>query len=109
MSQLGTFLTQIGYEMNKDYISKNLCEYRFKTITTCFGSCFLKKEVKKNHEKDGLNGSFKSPMIIGLWSPFFHFMPIPIGFSKERFYFRNPALPKPYASEQFQPPARLLS
>ena len=35
------------YELNKDYIAKNLCENRDKPQMKCCGKCYLRKQLKK--------------------------------------------------------------
>lgn len=35
------------YEVNKDYIAKQLCENRAKPKMHCNGKCYLKKQLKK--------------------------------------------------------------
>ena len=41
------YLVILNYEMNKDYIAKNLCENRNKPCCCCHGKCFLKKQLAK--------------------------------------------------------------
>jgi len=44
-------LVKIGmvawYQVNKDYIAKNLCENRNKPQMKCCGKCYLRKQLKK--------------------------------------------------------------
>ncbi len=40
------------YELNKDYISKNLCENKAKPMLHCNGKCHLKKELAKQDKKE---------------------------------------------------------
>lgn len=47
------------YELNKDYIARNLCENRDKPQMKCCGKCYLKKQLKKADEQD--NGSTQAP------------------------------------------------
>jgi hypothetical protein len=44
------------YEMNKDYISKNLCENRGNPKMKCCGKCYLKKQLKKAGDNTDANG-----------------------------------------------------
>ena len=44
------------YEMNKDYISKNLCENRGNPKMKCCGKCYLKKQLKKAEDNTDANG-----------------------------------------------------
>lgn len=41
----------LDYQINKDYISKNLCENRNHPERKCCGKCYLKKQLN-NTEKD---------------------------------------------------------
>lgn len=40
------------YQVNKDYISKNLCENRDKPKMKCCGKCYLKKKLSKVDNKE---------------------------------------------------------
>lgn len=42
------YLIVLNYELNKDYIEKNLCENRNKPKCCCHGKCYLKKQLEKN-------------------------------------------------------------
>lgn len=41
-----------NYEINKEYISRNLCENKEKPKSNCNGKCHLAKELKKQDKKD---------------------------------------------------------
>jgi hypothetical protein len=41
-----------NYEMNKDYISKNLCENRNKPKMHCNGKCHLRKQLAAQEKKE---------------------------------------------------------
>ncbi len=44
-----------SFELNRDYIAKNLCINRFDKIPVCKGQCFLNKELnkeQKDHKKN---------------------------------------------------------
>jgi len=41
-----------NYEINKEYISKNLCENKAKPKLKCNGKCHLVKELKKQDKKE---------------------------------------------------------
>jgi len=41
-----------NYEVNKDYISKNLCENKAKPEMHCNGKCHLKKQLQKEDKKE---------------------------------------------------------
>jgi hypothetical protein len=40
------------YQVNKDYISRNLCENRDKPKMKCCGKCYLKKKLSKVDNKE---------------------------------------------------------
>jgi hypothetical protein len=40
-----------GYEINKDYIAKNLCINRMKPCSCCKGKCFLGKKLSKDEDQ----------------------------------------------------------
>lgn len=44
------------YELNKDYIAKNLCENRDKPKMKCCGKCYLRKQLKKAEDGNEANG-----------------------------------------------------
>jgi hypothetical protein len=44
------------YELNKDYIAKNLCENRDKPQMKCCGKCCLRKQLKKADDGTDANG-----------------------------------------------------
>ncbi len=45
-------LIMADYEMNKEFIAKNLCENKEKPKSTCNGKCHLAKELKKQDKKE---------------------------------------------------------
>lgn len=45
-------LVLANYEINKEYISKNLCENKAKPKSSCNGKCHLAKELKKQDKKE---------------------------------------------------------
>ncbi len=42
----------VYYEMNKTYISQELCKNRMRPGSTCHGKCYLKKMLKKTETPD---------------------------------------------------------
>jgi len=55
LTQMGNrYLVMLNYEMNKSYISKNLCENRSKPKSCCHGKCYLKKQLAKADKEEGL-------------------------------------------------------
>ena len=51
------FLPLINYAINKEYISKVLCENRNKPQMHCNGKCHLNKELKKAASEESGNNS----------------------------------------------------
>jgi hypothetical protein len=49
---LSRLLIIASYEINKDYISKNLCENKNKPKMHCNGKCHLNKQLSKQEKKD---------------------------------------------------------
>ncbi|UZR96387.1 hypothetical protein [Chondrinema litorale] len=41
-----------SFKINQEYIARNLCEKRDEAITMCYGSCYLKKKLKKTEESN---------------------------------------------------------
>jgi hypothetical protein len=44
-------LVILGYEINKDYITKNLCVNRAKPCSCCKGKCFLGKKLASDEDQ----------------------------------------------------------
>jgi len=44
------------WELNRDYVAKNLCENRNKPQMKCCGKCYLKKQLKKADDNTDTNG-----------------------------------------------------
>jgi hypothetical protein len=44
----------LNYEINKEYISKNLCENKDKPMLHCDGHCHLKKQLDKEDRNEQL-------------------------------------------------------
>jgi hypothetical protein len=42
----------VNYELNKEYISKNLCENKAKPMMHCNGKCHLRKQLQKEDKKE---------------------------------------------------------
>jgi hypothetical protein len=61
----------LNYEVNKDYISKVLCENKEKKELHCEGKCHLKKELQKEEKKESTpTGSSKEKFEITLFHSF---------------------------------------
>ena len=48
------FVVLLDFELNKDYIIKNLCENRSKPKICCKGKCFLKKQLQKADKEENI-------------------------------------------------------
>ncbi len=53
----GSLLQLAAFELNKDFIAKNLCENRSKPMSHCNGKCHLKKEIQKEEQRKESSGS----------------------------------------------------
>ncbi|MGH2643306.1 MAG: hypothetical protein ACRDE2_05110 [Chitinophagaceae bacterium] len=95
-----------GYEINKSFITQNLCVNRDDPAMHCDGKCFLNKQLEQNQQRQNDdNGTVGSKIDLLLFSV--NNMPV---FSKilhsSTFIFPNPKsvyLPAVY-SEFFRPP-----
>ncbi len=45
-------ITYVGFYLNQDYITQNLCENRYKPVVMCHGKCVLKDATAQNHENE---------------------------------------------------------
>jgi hypothetical protein len=45
----------LDYQVNKDYIAKNICENRNRPEMKCEGRCYLCKKLRKEEKKDQEN------------------------------------------------------
>jgi hypothetical protein len=55
-----------GYEVNKDYIAKNLCVNRAKPAMKCNGKCHMHKlmQAQEKRENKGVPGAKNIPQIV---------------------------------------------
>jgi hypothetical protein len=51
------YLVILDYQLNKDFISNNLCENRNKPKCHCCGKCYLKKQLAKTDKEQGTNNT----------------------------------------------------
>jgi hypothetical protein len=49
---MGSSITLLAYELNKDFIAKNLCVNKMKPKLHCNGKCHLMKELKKEEKRN---------------------------------------------------------
>jgi len=52
LQSASSLLIVANYTINRDYISKNLCENRAKPNMHCNGKCHLKKQLQKEEKKE---------------------------------------------------------
>ncbi|MBL7890082.1 MAG: hypothetical protein JNL24_11030 [Bacteroidia bacterium] len=95
-----------NYEINKEYISKNLCENKEKPKSTCNGKCHLAKELKKQDKKDNsVPVSQKEKFEVQYFSEFLVDQRSFISFLENRSYFSYSIIPySNYLDSIFQPP-----
>jgi hypothetical protein len=51
-----TFIV-LNFQINREYVAKNLCEKKEVENNCCQGSCHLKKELKKEEKKEQVPGA----------------------------------------------------
>src|SRR5277367_1944336 len=64
---LSKWAIYFSYQINKDYISKNLCENRMKPGCCCHGKCYLAKQLAKdqnNQQSAGKNAQKEEVSLI---------------------------------------------
>jgi len=101
------------YEVNKDYIAKNLCVNRNKPELKCCGKCYLKKQLNKaDQQTDDKQAPSKNSRI----SIEAFVIPAPVkirAFYNEELSIFNPGYQKMYGSVYegsiFHPPSVLFS
>ena len=42
----------ISFNLNRDYIAKNLCENRYRPVLNCKGNCVLMKKMKQEEKQE---------------------------------------------------------
>ena len=52
LQSAGKLFVMANYQINKDFISKNLCVNKAKPIMKCNGKCHLKKQLEKEDKKE---------------------------------------------------------
>jgi hypothetical protein len=57
LHSMSSLVIVAGFQLNRNYISKNLCENRAKPKLHCNGKCHLMKELKKEDKTEKSNGS----------------------------------------------------
>ena len=57
MQTFSKMIVLLGYEWNKDYISKNLCVNRDKPKSCCHGKCYLNKKLVQDEQPQSNSGT----------------------------------------------------
>ena len=46
------YFVMLSFQLNRDYISKNLCENRYRPQLHCKGNCVLMKKIKQEQQQE---------------------------------------------------------
>lgn len=60
-------LTALSFELNRDFIARNLCINKSNPDSPCKGCCYLKKEIEQNRAHQSSN-SGQEDKLTQLWS-----------------------------------------
>jgi hypothetical protein len=52
MQNFGKFLILVNFELNRAYITKNLCVKKEDPNNCCKGKCYLKKQIEQEEKKE---------------------------------------------------------
>lgn len=92
------------FEIQREFIAQNLCENRLKPLSTCFGKCYLKKQLKKEEKSESANNVWKvkseTLFVEKAFEPVFHWIAI----LEQATYHYWPEHGKHLHLEIFQPP-----
>src|SRR4051812_14025712 len=70
LNSLNRVFIVVGYELNKDYITKVFCINREQPRLHCNGQCHLKKQLMKAEEKENMAGHHpKEKFEFTYWMP----------------------------------------
>lgn len=71
LQSASSLLILANYSINRDYISKNLCENRAKPNMHCNGKCHLKKQLQKEDKKENApSGNLKNKSELQFFSAY---------------------------------------
>ena len=74
MQSLSQLFIYLNFQMNREYIAKNLCENRKKPKSCCKGKCYLKKQLAKQAKQEKAQILLKEKFeIIAQGKSLFHF------------------------------------
>jgi hypothetical protein len=68
LQSAGKLIVVLDYQLNKDYISKNLCENKARPKMHCNGKCHLRKQLQKEEKKENNNNAMKERSEVQLFS-----------------------------------------
>ena len=68
LASMNKSLIYFSYQVNKDFISKHLCENRDKPQLHCNGKCQFVKKLKEDEKRDNLPVNIKNNFEIQLYS-----------------------------------------
>ena len=101
----------VDYAINKEYISKNLCENRSKPKLNCNGKCHLMKQLKKagaENQTDGTTSKGSSNQEENCFhvNSLFNFNSTVLVSQSNKFYLKTISnlLPSNYLQDIFHPP-----
>jgi hypothetical protein len=101
----------VDYAINKEYITKNLCENRSKPKLNCNGKCHLMKQLKKagaENPTDGTTSKSASNQEENCFhvNSLFNFNATVIISQSDKFYLKTTSnlLPSNYLQDIFRPP-----
>lgn len=101
-------LTLVIFNLNQDYIAKNLCILKDIENNTCRGCCHLKKQLEEQNEQEKNAKQSKQRLVIDLFElSLFTYQPIPP--SKQLiFLYKSEQLLTPIKMGIFHPPKSLM-
>lgn len=104
----------LGFEINKKFISKNLCENRMRPEMECNGKCYLMKKLKqveendKKQDREHILKNLEISFIIKPQQINFHKV-YEVQLIKRRFSTFSSFYSNEYTRSIFHPPQRILS
>lgn len=73
LQPLQNFWVKVSFELNRSYITKNLCENRFKPKLKCGGQCYLMKKLAEKQKQQEEKNSERIEVFIS--TPFSQELP----------------------------------
>ena len=97
----------VSFQINRDYIAKNLCVNRFDNIPLCKGSCYLQKQLSNNENEQKKLPDLKTKEIVLFCQSIYTRIPVRRQFFEKhiRFISRQQTLGESsYSKLVFRPP-----